>query len=440
MAEEDMEVVDVSTSSGGSGTRVSLQIVIAPSTAKKHVSVLILTPQWKFDRYGTSGITRSLIENLRSIDPEGKVIKITVAVLEEEGRIERIKEAEDLKVHLKGYILTGRRKKADEQWLNDYAVNYYHHVVSAVKYDFIIGHAPYFSDGCINLRNISRENGHDPKVILFAHEFPQNENGETEEALFRKWLSEVDVVFSLTTAMRNEIERQMKEIKKGKGKVPLHESYIPGYPIELFHLDGGGKQFKSEREISMFTSMKNDETEGLDFSVAVNAVASACHGLGQTTLTMLTEDKADKEAWEKEYEKVLKNQNQHLIFKCETFENTKDLQNQIGKSDLFLFPLKVSSALFGQEALAAVASGVPVLVSPHSGVGSFLLEMNEKDSVVDEGDERSWANRISEKMRNPVRSHEKAKDLRDRLLLDTRIASTHRGLTKLICGAFLLFR
>ena len=107
---------------------------------------------------------------------------------------------------------------------------------------------------------------------------------------------------------------------------------------------------------------------------------------------------------------------------------------------MFLFPLKVSSSLFGEEAFSAIASGVPVLVSCHSGVGSFLLEMKENDSVVDEVDEISWAKRIYEKMKNPDASEVKTARLRERLLLDTRIASTHQEFIKLISGAFLFFR
>ena len=252
MAEEekgDVEVVGASSSSLGSGTQVSLQIVVAPSKVEKQVSVLILIPRWKFDRYGTSSITRSLIKQLRTVDPEGKVIKITVAMLQEEGHVERIKEAEELKVRLKGYIHpSGTKKEVDLQWLNEDVMKYYHHVVSEVKYDFIIGHAPYFSDGCINLRDGCRENGRTPKVILFAHELPRNVKVEIEEVLLRYWLSKTDVVVSLATATGKEIERQMKEIKKED--VPLHKNYIPGYPVELFNLDGEeGRKSQIEREI-----------------------------------------------------------------------------------------------------------------------------------------------------------------------------------------------
>ena len=84
---------------------------------------------------------------------------------------------------------------------------------------------------------------------------------KTDKELLREWLSETNVVFSLTTAMRSEIERQMKEMKKED--LPLHKSYIPGYPVELFNLDGEDiRKSQSVREISMLTPMKSDENCG----------------------------------------------------------------------------------------------------------------------------------------------------------------------------------
>ena len=405
---------------------------------KKQVSVLILTPRWKYDLCGKSNITKSFIKILRNIDPEAKFIRITCAVLEEEGHVERIKEAEDLKVQLKGYIhprARGRKRTANLQWLNDYAVTYYQHVVSETNYDFIIGHTPYFTDGCLNLRDSRRDSGHTPKAILIVHELMQLDTGETDEALLREWLCEAEVVFSMEKSIRDEITRQIPMIEVEK--VPLHKEYIPGYPIEFFEINSEERRkSESEREreteIMMITPMKKDEMKGFDFALAVNSVSNACMDSKKTTLTMLVQNKSDKEEWEKEYRRVLRAKNQRLTFKCELIADIEELKFYTRKSDLFLFPLQELSSLFGEEALAAIASGVPVLVSSHSGVGSFLLEMNEKGSVVDSMDERLWAERIIEKIKNPYDIN----DLKERLLLDTRIAFIHQEFTTVICGVF----
>ena len=88
--EEEMET---NSSTVVSGPQMSLRVPVAPYTGKKQVFVLILTPRWKYDLLGKSNVTRSLIEILRNIDPKANFIKITCAVLEEEGHVERIKEA-----------------------------------------------------------------------------------------------------------------------------------------------------------------------------------------------------------------------------------------------------------------------------------------------------------------------------------------------------------
>ena len=321
------------------------------------------------------------------------------------------------------------------KWLNEDVVKYYNHVILEMKYDFIIGDAPYFADGCFNLRDSCRDRDreHTPKVILIAHELPQHENGETNKPLLREWLREADVVYSMDQSTRDEIACQIREIEEGW--VPQHKTYIPGYPTDLFKIERGESESKRETEIMMITPMKKDEMKGFNFSLAVNAVSGACGRFMRMTLTMLIKNKSDKEEWEKEYRRVLKVANPCLTFRCQSIDDVEELKFFMKKSDLFLFPLEASFSLFGEDVLAALASGVPVLVSSHSGVGSFHLEMNQKDSVIQQMDEKVWTERILQKINDRVKSQRNAKDLREDLLLDTTVASIHQDFAKMICGA-----
>ena len=54
---------------------------------EKPISILTLATKWQFDAYGLSTVNKSLVNNLRVVDPEGKKIKITCAVVEEEKNI-----------------------------------------------------------------------------------------------------------------------------------------------------------------------------------------------------------------------------------------------------------------------------------------------------------------------------------------------------------------
>ena len=56
-----------------------------PDDSRRAISVLLLAAKWQFDTYGLSTINKSLINNLRLVDPEGKSIKITCTTLEDDG-------------------------------------------------------------------------------------------------------------------------------------------------------------------------------------------------------------------------------------------------------------------------------------------------------------------------------------------------------------------
>ena len=63
------------------------QTEVSFDNQEKPISVLLFATKWQFDTYGLSTVNKSLANNLRVVDPEGKKIKITCAVLEEEKNI-----------------------------------------------------------------------------------------------------------------------------------------------------------------------------------------------------------------------------------------------------------------------------------------------------------------------------------------------------------------
>ena len=69
-----------------------------PHLGKKTISLLLLATKWQFDTYGLSTINKSLVSDLRLVDPEDETIKITCAIVEEEGKINYVdvKDAEKM--------------------------------------------------------------------------------------------------------------------------------------------------------------------------------------------------------------------------------------------------------------------------------------------------------------------------------------------------------
>ena len=108
--------------------------------------------------------------------------------------------------------------------------------------------------------------------------------------------------------------------------------------------------------------------------------------------------------------------------------------------------MKPYTPLFGLEALWAVASGVPVLVSNHCGVASFFLTMKEKDAIVSETNIRelvkqsivseteNWAKRIVEHLNDTAKLFGRAELLKKYLLFDTSISSSQLEFNKIIAG------
>ena len=105
---------------------------------------------------------------------------------------------------------------------------------------------------------------------------------------------------------------------------------------------------------------------------------------------------------------------------------------------MFLLPLKADSPLFGAEALAAIAAGVPVLLSKDSGLASLLNTMIEDEPIVGKNklkvNAQTWKERIIQKLVKPEESQHTARKLREQFLLDTSIAQTHLDFINTIAG------
>ena len=180
-----------------------------PHLGKKNISVLLLATKWQFDTYGLSTINKSLINNLRLVDPEAKTIKITCAVVEEEGQIKDVDVSDAGK---SGVVLRGARRpmskkrqnKPELSWLDEHAATYYRHLQDE-NFDFIIGHAPFLANGCFNLKDLFRGREIPPKIIIMFHDLPKDENGDVDNEMLSEWLNKGDVVVTVGKAVESEL-------------------------------------------------------------------------------------------------------------------------------------------------------------------------------------------------------------------------------------------
>ena len=144
---------------------------------------------------------------------------------------------------------------------------------------------------------------------------------------------------------------------------------------------------------------------------------------------------------EKEFGEILENgdaRRRTLYFQVDSPENIEKMKEKMRKSNLMILPLKPGSPLFGTEALSAIAAGVPVLVSNHSGMATLLETIYQVESIIQEStldsDAETWKEGILQKLLRPEDSQRKADRMREQLLLDTSIVQTHLDFIRALLG------
>ena len=308
------------------------------------------------------------------------------------------------------------------------------------------------ANGCLNLKELYKVKKESPKIILMFHALPKDENSDVDDEILLDWLEQAEVVFSIGKAAEDELRPYILALDSKTR--PIHKLYFPSYPLELFDLkqDSAETQIRGTQNVSMMSGeMKDLDISGLDFPLAVTATAAASEYIHfndrlKTKLSLLMADEEDKHKWKETFEEVLQRRNLNdtgLSFQAEAPASLNKMKVQLRKSNLFLLPLKSDSPLFGTETLAAIAAGVPVLVSRDSGLASLLDTMIEDESIGGKNQlkvsAQSWKEHIIQKLIRPEESQQTAERLRQQFLLDTSIAQTHLDFINVISGEIKYF-
>ena len=118
-----------------------------------------------------------------------------------------------------GVFTSSRRQREPElHWLDKSIATYYSDVAYSrnVNYDFIIGHVPYLTNGCLNLKDIFVKRGVSCTAILVVHELPRKEDGTIDKEQLRE-LADADVLLfmrkSITTNFFPEIYFESKKVR-----------------------------------------------------------------------------------------------------------------------------------------------------------------------------------------------------------------------------------
>ena len=184
----------------------------------------------------------------------------------------------------------------------------------------------------------------------------------------------------------------------------------------------------------MITRDKKDlEINGPNFALAATSIFRASKDIlefngGKTNFIFLTDNKKDKNSWKKELGELLKTEfarEPPLCYQSLSPENFETWKVHMGNSNLIILPMKPGSTVFTCEALFAIAAGVPILASNHSGMVSLLEMICPDESVVRESfldfDTEIWTDRFVQKLLRPKYSQRRDDRLREELLKNTTI-------------------
>ena len=178
---------------------------------------------------------------------------------------------------------------------------------------------------------------------------------------------------------------------------------------------------------------KTSGYNGIDLKLAIAAtrgVAETIHteGANQSVhLVFLGEDETDEE----DLETYLRDTDRKEGIFTFNFFTSRSFKECIIRSSVFLLPLKSNCCKFGLEALSAAAAGVPILVSENSGMAALLKEMGESDHTVVrrkrdfDFDVKAWKEKIMEKIAECQEVHYQKERIRQALLNNRNIATTH---------------
>ena len=396
------------------------------------VSALLLTTRWLFDFTSITTVTRSLVSNLRHYDPNGQNVTITCAILENDGRIEQV-QIDDANTHnltLRGAVhpMGENVNISGIEQMNGFSAAFYHHVFDKGSYDFIIGHAPLFPFGAVNLKNVYKGNN-TPKVVLVVHELPKTTEGYLKRNRGRSWIKETDIVFSIGKSAKTELERFLFGKK--------HELYIPIYPLEDIQCQRVAKIPEMyHKQITLMVGKKELDYNGINLQLAIRAVKGAAEMIreksskGGIHLVLIGEDAIDEEHLKKLFSDSEEKEG-IFTFDIVTTLKPEKMKSWITRSFVFLLPLKSNCSKFGLEALSAVVAGVPILVSENSGMATLLQEMEESSySVVRRQrdfslDVQAWKSKIVEIFFNWQNVQYQTERIRKTLLQNKNIARTH---------------
>ncbi|KAI8521039.1 hypothetical protein Bbelb_007930 [Branchiostoma belcheri] len=407
------------------------------------VSVLVLLVSTE---YGTSkgGISTINLDAARKLAAAGAQVYVTV--LEASEQDERDAERDGVTL-LKPRLDADSSAKPSLEWLTVYHKHHFPHIPSDIC--CIVGHVDVTSTAA---RKIKEERFPRAKLAMFGHVAPE----ETEhyksdekalgvgrkEASIQDDIGKADVVFSVGARIHRHFNQFLRRQNVDHHIFLPEPSKVFSRAAVSFGEEGGVR--KPERVILSIGRVRNVERlKGHDLAAGgVDKAALRLDHLHTLRLRVRGIDENDfKESKRILDEKLRSGRVKPTLLPYGTQEEIRrDMEN----CHLVLMPSRAEP--FGLVGLEAIAAGVPVLISEHSGLAELVEQLAKKyqptfrhcivkmkgDTATD-ADADKWAEKIEGVIENVEAEFEEARAFREKLLASKYWEESHQKFLQ-ACG------
>ncbi|XP_035669532.1 uncharacterized protein LOC118411382 [Branchiostoma floridae] len=411
--------------------------------ARKKVkgSVLLVSDEYCTSKGGISTINLSAA---RVITAAGAEVYATVLAASQQDE----RDAEEDGVKLIKPVSAGSTAKPSLEWLTLYHSVHFPHIPSGVC--CIVGHVDVTSRAA---RKIKEERFPHAKLAMFGHVVPE----ETEhyksdekalgvgrkEASIQDDIGKADVVFSVGPRIHRHYDRFLQQ--RGVD----HHIFLPE-PSKVFseaNVTFGESEDvkKPERVVLSIGRVRNVERlKGHD--LAAGSIDKAAQRLdNQYTLRLRVRgiDENDfKKSKEILEEKLRSGRVKPTLLPYGTQE---EIRRDMEACHLVVMPSRAEP--FGLVGLEAIAAGVPVLISEHSGLAELIEDLSDrlgqptfrhcivkmKGDTATDADVEKWAERIEDVLKNVKSEFAEARAFREKLLASKYWEESHQTFLQ-ACG------
>ncbi|CAH1247171.1 MFHAS1 [Branchiostoma lanceolatum] len=406
-------------------------------------SVLLVGDEFCTSKGGISTINLNVARKLTAAGAE-----VYATVLEASEQDERDAERDGVKLIKPRFDADGSVKPSLE-WLTVYHSVHFPHIPPDIC--CIVGHVDVTSRAA---RKIKEERFPHAKLAMFGHVAPE----ETEhyksdekalgvgrkEASIQEDIGKADVVFSVGARIHRHYDRFLR-----RNRVD-HNIFLPE-PSKVFReanvsfAEESKKVRKPERSVLSVGRVRDVEMlKGHDLAAgAIDKVAQRLGGQYTLRLRVRGIDENDfKESKRILEEKLKSGRVKPTLLPYGTQE---DIRRDMENCHLVLMPSRAEP--FGLVGLEAIAAGVPVLISEHSGLAELIEELSDrlgqpkfrhcivkmKGDTATDGDAEKWAERIEDVLKNARSEFAEARAFREKLLASKYWEESHQKFLQ-ACG------